>query len=306
MTVNHQLIQMITNNKIDIKIDNVKNSVRLVLVNLLMIVSFVSVFNEVVAQGVVKPKEVVISELPTKELRTLDHTAFKAGEELKYRLHYGFVDAGEAIISIKKTSKKVRDREMLHVVATGKTLKGFNWMFKVDDLYESYIDKEGVFPWIFKRRVDEGGYIINQDYVFHQHKRAVDNKDGKQFETPASVQDMISAFFYARTFDFTNLNEGDVFDIKTFVDNEMFTLSIKFVEKETIKLRNGKYKCLKFVPVVQEGRVFKSSEDLQVWITDDGNKIPILAKAKVLVGSIKMELIDYSGLANPISKVEDD
>ena len=30
--------------------------------------------------------------------------------------------------------------------------------------------------------------------------------------------------------------------------------------------------------------------------------LPVLAQAKVLVGSIKMELSDYEGLANPIAK----
>jgi len=257
------------------------------------------------AQSSIKPEEVVISELENKELRTIEHDAFQAGEMLKYRLHYGFIDAGEATISVKKTNKKVRGRDMLHVVGLGKTLKGFNWMFKVDDRYESFIDKEGVFPWVFTRRVNEGGYKINQDYTFFQHKHAVDNQEGKEFATPAGVQDMISAFYYARTLDFSNLKKGDVFTIQTFMDDEIYNLKIKFEERETIKLRKGKFKCLKFVPIVQEGRVFKSSEDLQVWITDDGNKIPILAKAKVLVGSIKMQLVDYDGLKHPIAKVYD-
>ncbi|MBL0314499.1 MAG: DUF3108 domain-containing protein [Flavobacteriales bacterium] len=56
--------------------------------------------------------------------------------------------------------------------------------------------------------------------------------------------------------------------------------------------------------VVQKGRVFKKEEDLSVWITDDANHLPILAKAKILVGSVKMELKTYSGLMNPISQVQ--
>jgi hypothetical protein len=55
--------------------------------------------------------------------------------------------------------------------------------------------------------------------------------------------------------------------------------------------------------VVQEGRIFKGNDDLNVWITDDGNRIPVLAQAKVLVGSIKMELSAYEGLVHPIAKL---
>ena len=71
-----------------------------------------------------------------------------------------------------------------------------------------------------------------------------------------------------------------------------------------IKIRKGKYRCIKFCPVVQKGRIFKTEEDLQVWISDDENKIPLLAKANILVGSIKMELTKHEGVKNPISKIK--
>ena len=65
----------------------------------------------------------------------------------------------------------------------------------------------------------------------------------------------------------------------------------------------GKFKALKFCPVIQTGRVFKKEEDLTVWISDDKNKIPLCAKAKILFGSVKFEVVDYQGLLNPISKI---
>ena len=203
---------------------------------------------------------------------------------------------------IQKTDKKVGGREMWHVVGEGRSLGAFDWFFKVRDRYESYIDKDGVFPWLFIRRVNEGGFEINQDYTFYQHKKKV--KTGqKEFDVPAFVQDMISAFYYARTIDFSKAKVGDIFTINTFLDDEMFPLQVKLAGRETIKTRTGKYRCLKFRPVVQEGRVFKSEEDLNIWITDDENKIPVLAKAKVLVGSIKMELTKSEGLKNEMAKV---
>ena len=81
-------------------------------------------------------------------------------------------------------------------------------------------------------------------------------------------------------------------------------MKIKFICRETITTDLGTFRCLKFRPIVQKGRVFKHEEDLNVWITDDKNHIPIQGQADVLVGSIKATLTDYSGLANPIAKVE--
>lgn len=236
-------------------------------------------------------------------LRTLDNKAFKEGEKLTYIVHYGFLNAGEAVVELKKTDKDAAGRPLIHAVGKGRSLGAFNTFYKVDDLYETWMDKQGVFPYYFKRRVDEGGFKINHDYIFKQHARKVRTQDEKSFDVPPHCQDMLSAFYYARTIDFSKAKKGDVFVINTFMDNELFPLRMKYLGKETIKVRKGKYKCMKFQPVVQEGRIFKDQDDLNVWITDDGNQVPVLVKAKVLVGSIKMELTGYEGLANPIAKL---
>jgi len=251
-----------------------------------------------------KPEKVSIDTLPNYELRTIENTAFDVGEKLTYRIHYGFVDAGEAVLEVKPSKWKFSGREAYHVVGTGRSLGAFDWVFKVRDRYETYIDKEGIFPYRFIRDVSEGGYEIFQDYQFHPDKRALKTHEKEEFATPEFIQDLVSSFYYARTLDFTNVKKGDLFEITTFVDGEVFPLRIKFVGKETIKLRNGKYRCMKFVPVIQEGRIWKSEEDLQIWITDDANKIPILVRSEILFGSIKMEVVDYENLKNPIALVK--
>ncbi len=235
--------------------------------------------------------------------RTIKNNAFQAGEKLTYRLHYGLIDAAQATLEVKKVDKKIAGRGLLRVVGIGKSIGSFNWFFKVDDRYESYIDEKGIFPWVFIRRVNEGGYKINQDYTFVQHKGKV--KEGeKEYKAPTNVQDMISSYYYARTLDFSNAKKGDVFEFDSFVDGEVYPLKIKFLGRETVKIRNGKYNALKFCPVVQVDRIFKNEDDLHVWISDDENKIPLLAKAKILFGSIKMELTDHEGTLHDIAKIK--
>jgi hypothetical protein len=76
-------------------------------------------------------------------------------------------------------------------------------------------------------------------------------------------------------------------------------MSIKFVGREKIKTRLGTFSCLMFRPYLLEGRVFKEKEGMTIWLTDDKNRIPIRAQADILVGSIKMDITSFSGLANP-------
>lgn len=237
------------------------------------------------------------------QLRTYKNEAFQKGEFLKFKLHYGIINAGWATLEVKNEDKNFGGRPAYHVVGIGESEGAFDWFFKVRDRYESYIDQKAIAPWVFIRRVDEGGYKINQNYVFNHYKKSV-NADGKHFDVPAYTQDMLSAFYYTRCIDFSNAKPGEVFSLDSFVDNELYPTKMRFVGKETIKTDLGTFRCLKFRPIVQRGRVFKKEEDLNVWVTDDKNHIPIRAQAELLVGSIKMDLTEYKNLAHPIARVK--
>ena len=237
-------------------------------------------------------------------LEVVNHSNFQKGERLEYDVSYGWITAGEAIISIKDENHAVGGRNVLHVVGEGNSLDAFNWFFKVRDRYETYLDEEGVFPWVFVRDIHEGGFELQQYYSFNHYQQSVSTDKGEEFEVPVGIQDMISAFYRARTLDLTGMKPGDTFELEAFVDEEVWPLQIRYDRREVKKIGLGKFDCMVFTPVVQEGRIFEEEEDLQVWITADQNRIPILAEAKVLVGSISMEIREYSGLANPISKLD--
>jgi hypothetical protein len=235
-------------------------------------------------------------------MRTISNTAFQKGEELTYRIHYGFIDAATATIKIENEDKLVDGHSTFHVVGTGESKGAFNLFFKVKDRYETYIDQKSLCPLMFIRRVDEGGYKINQDLVFDQQYHVI-NSNGKKYENmPAYVQDMLSSFYYARTFSYADEKPGKLDSVVCFVDGEVWTLKIKFIKYDDLNSDVGKIHCMVFEPLVQKGRIFKKSEDLKVWITDDKNHIPIRAQANILFGSIKMDLESYSGLISDFVK----
>jgi hypothetical protein len=246
----------------------------------------------------------IISVNQGPELPAATNTAFREGEVLTYRLHYGVMDAGIATLEVKPSILDVSGRKVYHVVANGVSKGAFDWFYKVRDRYETFIDKDAMVPWMFVRRVEEGGYKFSQDYKFNHYTKKVDVGGGEKYDVPAGTQDMLSAFYAARNLDLTKAKEGDVFSINSFVDKELWPLQIRYVGKETIETDIGIYNCLKFRPIVQKGRVFKSEEDMTIWITDDKNHIPVRGQAKILVGSIKLDITGASGLANPEAKVK--
>jgi len=231
-----------------------------------------------------------------------NNLAFKAGEILTYRMHYGLIDAGEAVLEVKPDLKAFGDRKVYHIVGNGYTTGTTDWFFKVRDRYETYLDKDALLPWYFVRRVDEGGFKFSQDYIFDHFSNKVNVGNNQKLDVPPGVQDMVSSFYAARNLDLGKAKEGDVFSLTCFMDKELWPLKIKFIRREVIKTDIGKIHSLLFRPVVQKGRVFKQDDDLSVWISDDNNHIPLRVEAKILIGSVKMDLSACKNLANPLRR----
>lgn len=119
------------------------------------------------------------------------------------------------------------------------------------------------------------------------------------FSFPSETQDMISAFYYLRNhIDTQNLKDGDVVEINMFFDQENYKFQLKFIGREILDTNFGRMNTLVFRPYVQSGRVFREKESLTVWISDDNNKIPLLVKANLAVGSLKATLTEFKGLKN--------
>ncbi len=236
--------------------------------------------------------------------------AFKAGEWLKFRVHYGFLNASYATLHL--TRDTLNNNQVYHVVGRGKTTGLANLFFKVDDRYESYFDIKDGKPYRFIRKIDEGGYTRDQEINFDYSKEIAvfnDKKNNKKFNFTLqdSIQDLISAFYFLRNnFEAEDLVEGESLELEMLFDDDgIFKFKLKYLGTEVIKTKYGKVECLKFRPFVQSGRIFKEQESLSLWVSNDLNKIPIRIKADLLVGSIKADLDGYNGLRNQFKIIMD-
>lgn len=228
--------------------------------------------------------------------------AYDVGEWFKFRIHYGFVNAGYATLEVKES---VRDnKKVFHAIGKGYTVGMSRFFFKVDDNYESYFDKETNKPYQFVRKISEGGYTKNQEGFFNQDRNKVLVKDYKSktentFSVTENVQDIVSTFYFLRNHpNVDNLKVGESIVVDMFFDNEIYKFKLKFIGREKLSTKFGTAPTKIFRPIVQSGRVFKEDESLTVWISDDKNKIPLRIKANLAVGSIKADLDSYKGLKN--------
>ena len=195
------------------------------------------------------------------------------------------------------------DRKCFNVKAEGKTLKSFDWAYKVRDRFETYIDAEAIVPISYNKNIQEDKYTDNDLVTFKHNSKKLFGVKG-MLDMPVYTHDVISAIYYVRNIDFTKSKVGDKFPLDVYLDNKIYNLGFKYAGKETITTDIGKVKCIKLVPTLIVDRVFKDQEDMTVWISDDENKIPIRVKAKIMVGSIKVDLTSYSGLKNEFKALQ--
>ncbi|MDL1913280.1 MAG: DUF3108 domain-containing protein [Bergeyella sp.] len=227
------------------------------------------------------------------------------GERLTYRIHYGILTAGTCTLSTQE--KQYAGLRHMYVLGRGSTSGFMRTFFKVEDRYETYINLETGLPSYYIRNVKEGNYTQNLHAKFDKKNEFVylydkekPEEEPKKIKTVKNLQDMLSAFYYLRSFKTGDIKVGDIYDLNVWIDKEIFPFRIKIVAEETIKTQLGRINCLKIMPQVKDGRVFKNKESVIIWVSNDANYIPISVKAELLVGSLKADLSSHTRVKYPL------
>ncbi|MBM4159577.1 MAG: DUF3108 domain-containing protein [Ignavibacteria bacterium] len=232
-------------------------------------------------------------------LRFKPQSAFAVGERLVFDVGYGFFVAGEAVMSIPRTDT-LFGRPCYEVVFTVNSTPTFSWIYRVEDRYETYLDVSGVFPWKFVQKVREGRYKRDFSAVFDQVNN-IAYAEGKQYPIPPYVHDVVSAFYYVRTLDYTSSRPGEKIMLQNFYKDTTYTLAVKFLGRQRVEVDAGTFDCIIVEPLIKEGGLFKSEGRVLIWLTDDERKIPVKVSTKVIIGSIDAELREYSGVFGHIN-----
>ena len=227
---------------------------------------------------------------------------YKLGEYSEFTISFGPIDVGYADLEIVEM-RKIGNKNTFHIIGKGKTSLFFDWFFKVRDFYETYIDTSTLLPLKFIREINEGGYYINQKYKFFHNDSIVQTQDSV-FNIPLNTQDMLSALFYARTFNKADLKQSNSFFVPIFMDNENYFLEILYLHNDLLETKWGTVNCMVFKPKMQEGRVFQNGEQMKVWITDDVNHLLMKVETKIWAGIIKAVLTDYKSVKTPLSIIK--
>jgi Protein of unknown function (DUF3108) len=232
----------------------------------------------------------------------LRNQSWQAGELINYHVYYTlagvYVYGGDATFSVK--NEQLNNKPVYHIVGEGKTNSFFDGLFKVRDRYESYIDTASMQPYKFIRNVNEGDYKKFETVTFNHTANTATSQSGT-YKVPNCVQDVLSAIYYSRNIDFNKYQPNTQIPFTMFIDDKSYNLYVRYLGKEKIKTRYGRFNAIKFKPLLIEGTIFKGGEKMTVWVSDDANKIPLRIESPISVGSVKVDMMGYKNTRYPVT-----
>ena len=230
--------------------------------------------------------------------------AFQAGEKITYAVYYKvvglYVNAGTATFTT--TREKYLNKDVFHVVGEGVTNTKYDWIFKVRDRYESYFDTKDFESLKFIRHVNEGDYKKHEEVTFNEITNTALTPTGV-YKVPDKTKDVLNALYHARSIDYSKYKIGEKISFKLFVDNEVYDMYVRYLGKETIHTKYGKFRVLKLKPLLLKGSIFDGGEKMNIWVTDDANHIPVRIESPIVVGTVMIDMMQYQNIKTPLASL---
>jgi hypothetical protein len=243
--------------------------------------------------------------------------SFTLGESLTYRIHYGWLDAGIATMKVDRQFHEVHGQTCYKIDVAGES-KGLLYLFlKAKNEFGSYLDSTALISQASYRYIQEGKYRKSERVSFnHPQKLAIVERlatdgdtepplDTVAFPICDQIQDMVSNWYVLRTRDFSQVPVGQIFSNPIFFDDILYQdFQTKFLGRTRIKTKLGYINALVLAPLVpftsNGSSIFAGENSVELFLSDDENKIPLKIKIKLIVGAIEMELIQHQGLKHEL------
>ena len=225
------------------------------------------------------------------------------GEYLEYRVHYGFINAGEAFLTINDDIRYYHGRPCYKIDIIGRSTGFFDFITRIRDVWGTYLDTASLTPHLYYHSLQEGKFLekeavefdqVNHLAIVHRFDKIDSTLVKKEiFDIPPNVQDIVSGYYYMRTFDFDTMRAGQIFAIKGFFDDSTYTVNIKFIGREKLHTEIGEFDSFIISPIMPKNAFFAGRNPVKAWISDDKYRIPLKVKAKLLIGSVEIDLRSY-------------
>lgn len=260
--------------------------------------------------GILLPLMIMLltSSASQNHYRYVPNESFAAGEMLKFRVHWGPLNAAEATMKISDEYYNVNGRACYKIDIYGSTTGLADMMVRVRDNWGAYVDTASILPQKAYRYIEEGRYRKNEMINFNhgddvatvlrldKHTRTL--KEKEDFDVPDNILDIVGGYYYLRTIDYSKYKVGEEIDVRGFFDDEIYNLKIKYLGKEELTTKLGTFNTIVIAPIIPENDFFNGREPIKAWVSDDKNKVPLKIRAELGIGALEIDIKEMKNLRN--------
>jgi hypothetical protein len=246
----------------------------------------------------------IFSLSPIYETFTQDkragNKALRVGEEITYLVKYLFFEIGE--VKLKVSDSYIENGDTIYkTIAYINSYEGLPFV-NLHQVYESEFNQHQV-PRIFRGTVYADKDTSVTKYTFDKNHSSVQVYRGRKSPPETWVdsmavlgrnhQDGLSIFYYARM----RTGQNRSYNIPCFVNEKSENTIINFYsENIPINVNSIDYEvdCVKLDGKTDFVSIFGLTGEFEGWFSNDSLAIPLIAKMKVIIGNITLELIDWN------------
>jgi hypothetical protein len=238
------------------------------------------------------------------------NTSFSTGEELTYRVNFGFFTVGKAVTKIDRRVYSINSKPCFKIDAYGETSDWISWVARVKDTWGAYLDTTSLSTQVSYRKIREGNYKKDELSNFNHRSKKVEVKvmnqetgvyeSPVQYDIPTNARDLVGGFMLLRQVDFNKVKVGDTLTVSGFFEDTSYNMRIVYKGKDAVHTKVGKIPCHKLIPIMPDNKLFDGENSITCWISDDDNKIPVKIQAKMFIGHTGLELEEFRGLRNQL------
>ncbi len=236
---------------------------------------------------------------------------FNIGEELKFRVKYGWFTIGKATVTIPSETI-YEDIPSYKVNVVGQTAGMLGFFNNTVDVFDATISKSELKPFFASQNFQEGkkrdvqtnyfDYEVGKVKVQKTNYEKNITYEPKYYDLDHEAYDMLSSYLFLRSIDFSSLRPADSVMIKVFFGKKHYDFGIEYGGSEYIKSSIGKVKAHKFYILFPVSSTFPEEKSVIVWTTTGDNQLPLRIRAQLKFGKVICDLVDYSNLKATIKR----
>lgn len=245
------------------------------------------------AYGVVAAQQAAAAQTPHATFRpVLDvpSVPFGPGEKSTFEVRFGAIRVGSGTLEVLGM-ESVRGRETWH---TSFTVQGGTFLYKVNDVYETWIDTQNFNSLLFVRQIEEGTRKRNQSFEIIPDRGIYIERTRQGTETSKTVSEPLdeAAFLYfVRTIP---LRVGETYDFHRYFIPDRNPVRLRVLRKERITVPAGSFNAIVIRPTIKTNGIFSEKGQAEIWLSDDPSRMLLQVKSRLSFGSLNLYLRSYT------------